>query len=118
MQESSTKGTHHPSVWQFRQDFETQLRQQVREAIETVLEAGALRQSVFSTELGTHPCQPINCHFTYGTPRPRGAEDCAMWKSNRRLFHEDELRLLQPVRRYLCPACPFLEGGPLLLDLL
>ena len=38
MQESSTKGTHHPSVLQFRQDLETQLRQQVREAIETVLE--------------------------------------------------------------------------------
>ena len=38
MQESSTRGTHHPSVLQFRQDLETQLRQQVREAIETVLE--------------------------------------------------------------------------------
>jgi transposase-like protein len=38
MQESSTKGTHHPLVLQFRQDLETQLRQQVREAIETVLE--------------------------------------------------------------------------------
>ena len=38
MQGSSTKGTHHPSVLQFRQDLETQLRQQVREAIETVLE--------------------------------------------------------------------------------
>lgn len=39
MQESSTKGTSHPSVLQFRQDLEVQLRQQVREAIETVLEA-------------------------------------------------------------------------------
>ena len=39
MQESSTKGTKHPSVLRFRQDLETELRQQVREAIETVLEA-------------------------------------------------------------------------------
>lgn len=38
MQESSTKGPEHPSVLQFRQDLETQLRQQVREAIETVLQ--------------------------------------------------------------------------------
>ena len=39
MQESSTRGTDHPSVLQFRQDLETQLRRQVQEAIETVLEA-------------------------------------------------------------------------------
>ncbi|RPH56713.1 MAG: hypothetical protein EHM89_15030 [Acidobacteria bacterium] len=39
MQESSTKGMNHPSVLRFRQDLETQLRQHVREAIETVLEA-------------------------------------------------------------------------------
>jgi hypothetical protein len=38
MQESRTKGTDHPSVLQFRQDLETQLRRQVREATETVLE--------------------------------------------------------------------------------
>jgi putative transposase len=38
MQEGRTKGTHHPSVLQFCQDLETQLRQQVREAIGTVLE--------------------------------------------------------------------------------
>ena len=36
MPESSN--TNHPSILQFRQDLETQLRQQVREAIETVLE--------------------------------------------------------------------------------
>jgi hypothetical protein len=36
MQESSTRGTSHPSVLQFRQDLEVQLRRQVREAIETV----------------------------------------------------------------------------------
>lgn len=36
MQESSTKGMNHPSVLRFRQDLETQLRQHVREAIETV----------------------------------------------------------------------------------
>lgn len=39
MQESSTKGMNHPSILRFRQDLETQLRQHVREAIETVLEA-------------------------------------------------------------------------------
>ena len=39
MQESSTTGTNQPSVLQFRQDLETQLHQQVRAAIETVLEA-------------------------------------------------------------------------------
>ncbi len=39
MQESSTRDTSHPSVLQFRQDLEVQLRRQVREAIETVLEA-------------------------------------------------------------------------------
>jgi putative transposase len=39
MQESSTKGTHHPSILQFRQDLEIQLHQQVREAIEAVLQA-------------------------------------------------------------------------------
>jgi putative transposase len=38
MQESSTTGTTHPSVLQFRHDLETQLRRQVQEAIETVLE--------------------------------------------------------------------------------
>ncbi|HEV3062336.1 MAG TPA: transposase [Vicinamibacterales bacterium] len=38
MQESSTIRTNHPSVLQFRQDLETQLRQHVREAIEVVLE--------------------------------------------------------------------------------
>src|SRR5438128_2424696 len=39
MQESSTKGTNHPSVLQFRRDLEIQLREQVRDAIETVLNA-------------------------------------------------------------------------------
>ena len=39
MQESSTKDTSHPSVLQFRQDLEIQLRRQVREAIELVLDA-------------------------------------------------------------------------------
>ncbi len=38
MQESSTNGTTHPTVWEFRQDLERQLRQQVREAIKTVLD--------------------------------------------------------------------------------
>jgi transposase-like protein len=38
MQASSTTGTTHPSVLQFRHDLETQLRRQVQEAIETVLE--------------------------------------------------------------------------------
>jgi len=38
MQESSTIRTNRPSVLRFRQDLETQLRQQVPEAIETVLE--------------------------------------------------------------------------------
>ena len=31
MQESSTKGTGHPLVLQFRQDLETQLRRHVKE---------------------------------------------------------------------------------------
>lgn len=39
MQESSTSGTNHPSILQFRQDLETQLCRQVQEAIETVLDA-------------------------------------------------------------------------------
>ena len=39
MQESSTRGTNHPSVLQFRWDLEIQLREQIREAIETVLDA-------------------------------------------------------------------------------
>ncbi len=39
MQESSTKETPHPTVVEFRRDLEHQLQQQVRDAIETVLEA-------------------------------------------------------------------------------
>jgi putative transposase len=38
MQESSTSGTNHPSILQFRQDLEAHLRRQVQEAIETVLD--------------------------------------------------------------------------------
>ena len=57
MQESSTKDMNHPSVLQFRQDLELQLRRHVRQAIETVLEA-ELAAALGSARHGTQGTPP------------------------------------------------------------
>jgi len=78
MQESSTKGTDHPSVLQFRQDLETQLRQQVREAIETVLQAkltealGSARHERSERRAGYR-----HGHWSGPSPRRRAHARCA-----------------------------------------